>query len=248
MQRPWCISQPNNFMDQLETGIRYFDLRVETFMPWFKGERNYKFVHGLVGPSTDELFHQLSEFLARPENDKEVVILDFQQFFGFGDVMHEHFVGILRRTFVEKLASSDLGVDVTLDELWKGASRIVVFYADVTAVKENDFLWPRDQLESNWPNAQDSSGVVSYLEGQLPYEEQKFFVLQGVITPSMSTFKNSMIPLSIDPSSLLDLGKHVNPLWETKLKEWKHKGVNVVMVDHANYSPSFVETVVALNS
>jgi hypothetical protein len=75
----WSIAQGQTFLQQLEDGVRYRDLRLQNV----GGQMN--FVHGLVSAPLSDLVSQVPQFYADPANGQEVVFLDFQHTFGMDD-------------------------------------------------------------------------------------------------------------------------------------------------------------------
>lgn len=74
---PWAKAQGLNFLEQLNAGIRYLDLRVQD------GECGYEITHSMISVGLNQLFEQLEEFYANWGNVNEIIILDFQSLFGF---------------------------------------------------------------------------------------------------------------------------------------------------------------------
>lgn len=75
----WAKAQGQNFYEQLTSGIRYLDLRVQNV------EMKFSITHTLISTELDTLFTQIRQFYDEPENAKEILILDFSHFYGFCD-------------------------------------------------------------------------------------------------------------------------------------------------------------------
>lgn len=75
--RRWVITQDLSAAQQLEAGVRYFDLRFS--LKRMSGQTLFHFVHGLFAQVVQEPFNEILSFLnAHP---KEFVILDCQHFY-----------------------------------------------------------------------------------------------------------------------------------------------------------------------
>jgi hypothetical protein len=237
----WAITQTINFSKQLASGIRYFDLRVQ----WAHGSLN--FVHGLRAPLVTELIEQLSSFLMTSDNDKEVVLLDFNHFYTMTSETHKQLAGMLQSKFGSLLAPATMGMDVTLNQLWATTYRIIIFYHDPATVQVYPFLWSQSTIRSPWPNKQDVESLRSALKSYLPNRQPPFFVLQGILTPTTDMITRGLVPYTGAPDSVLTLAEGVNPELESWLKGWTNQGINIVICDWFNFTDDFVDVVVNLN-
>ncbi|CAN7634706.1 PQQ-binding-like beta-propeller repeat protein [Phenylobacterium sp. LjRoot225] len=236
----WSIAQGQTFLQQLEGGIRYLDLRLQNVA----GQMN--FVHGLVSAPLSDLVSQLSQFYADPENGQEVIILDFQHTFGMDDASTQALMAQLQ-TLGAQLIPRSVGTNVTLDTLWAGAGRIIVLYDDDATVSQYPDLWSRSSITSNWGDVQTPADLEAFLDGELPYTGPDFFVLQGILTPDASVIAEGFIPFSGNPASLLDLALELDPqLNSWIINDWASDNLNIVISDWYDRT-DFVSLVVNLN-
>lgn len=238
--KSWAVSQPLDFYHQLTSGIRYFDIRLQA-------NGSLAFVHGLVGSPVTELFDQVNAFLSQPGNEREIILLDLNHFYGFDDQAHDVFAATLLQTFGMKLAPASLGPDVKLKDCWNSGYQIIIFYGHDATAHKGSFLWPSNSIDSPWPNKIDSEDVYSYLNSLLPNSKPKFFVLQGIVTPDGGSIAAGLNPFSNNPNSLLTFACDINSKLVTWLKQWKGKGINIVICDWTTWNPGYVDTVVKLN-
>lgn len=109
----WSKTQTYNVVDQLKSGIRYFDLRLATK----NGSDKTYFVHGLYSCCVDAVLNEINEFLL--EHPKEVVILDCQHFYEFGPADHEKMMNMLVSVFSTKLIPYAKSMnDISLNSLY----------------------------------------------------------------------------------------------------------------------------------
>lgn len=237
----WSMAQSTDFSHQLALGIRYLDLRVQ-------GAGSFNFVHGLVASPVTDLFNQINNFLAQPGSDKEVILLDFNHFYGMTPALHAQLAAMILKAFGNKLAPASLGAGVTLNQLWATTYRIIVLYLDQGTVNANPFLWSQSTIASPWPNKQDPKSLHDALAKELPNTRSTFFVLQGVLTPDKKTIENGLRPFSKSPGSLLAQAKVLNPQLHSWLtKEWRSMGINIVICDWFNYTSDYVDGIIQLN-
>lgn len=238
----WSIAQGADFEQQLNAGIRYLDLRLQN------NGGSLNFVHGMVSSPLSDLTDQVSAFYNQSGYDKEILFLDFQHVFNMDDSSTDALMTQLKNTFGDKLIAPSTTTNVTLNDLWSGDGRIIVFYEDDSVVANYDFLWSRSNLDDVWPDVQTAADLKNSLDKQLPYKGDNFFVLQGILTPDGGTIASGFIPFSGNPMSLLDQAKELNPQLNSWINnDWSNSGVNIVICDWFQIS-NFVDVVVGLNS
>ena len=98
--RNWSITQNLNIYEQLQRGIRYFDFRVA----YLESTKQFYVVHGLYGSLYSEVFEEINKFLT--EYPKEILILDFNHFYGFTAEQHKDFMDMIAECFQGKLYAS----------------------------------------------------------------------------------------------------------------------------------------------
>ena len=234
----WSVTQNLTITQQLNHGIRYFDLRVALHKK--KGTFNY--VHGLYGAEVKPILEEVNTFL--DAHSQEVVILDFNHFYDMEESDHHKLLGIITDVFGAKLCPLLNMESVTLEMLWENQLQVLVFYQN-DAVKENLQFWPANAIRSPWANTTNISDLMSFMDKH--YKEGRvadiFYVWQGVLTPGTNTVLMHLC------SSLKDcLCNKVPPLFVPWLKD-KHigkNGISICIMDFAE-SLEFIQTVISLN-
>ena len=192
----WSLAQPLDVTRQLEAGIRYLDLRLQNS----NEDRDQEFTHGLVSGPLDDLVAQVRRYITASGNDKEIIILDFNHFYGFTTEAHRTVTSMLWLTFGKKLAPASLGLEVTVNELWASTYRIIAFYNDSYTVSITPFLWPMSRISSPWPNTADPTTLFDTLESEVAkLPVSTFFVLQGVLTPDVNSILNGLLHATSAP-------------------------------------------------
>lgn len=151
--------------EQLNAGVRYLDLRVganiymEDGYKVIRDEENLKTMHGVYGEDLDPILQATKEFLE--QNQKEIVVLDFQHFYSMSDGGYARLLGKLEtylgsmmvpkswggyqekqvtdengQVKIEK--SYDIG-KLTLDTMWKSNRRVIVLFG-------SHHYWKSDSL------------------------------------------------------------------------------------------------------
>jgi hypothetical protein len=238
----WGVAQGENFLQQLQGGIRYLDLRVQS------SGGNLNFVHGLVSAPVSDLVSQLVDFYNDSQYANEVVILDFNHFYNMSSADFDTLANMLNTSLGNKLVPNTTGVNVTLNQLWATSGRIIVFFDDAASVQKHNFLWSESGISSPWPNVTTSSALHTALNGELPNTSSGFFVLQGLLTPDGTVISQGLIPFSGNPDSLLSQAEGLNPQLNSWINsDWSQSNLNIVICDWYQ-STNFVDIVVGLNN
>ena len=113
--KKWSVTQNLTFREQLEAGIRYFDLRVSS-KPGDADQEIY-FIHGLFGIKVWDGLMEIDTFLT--QHPREIVFLDFNHFYAMDEAHHNHLVHRIQEAFGNKLCSACNVESLTLQILWE---------------------------------------------------------------------------------------------------------------------------------
>ncbi|CAO4383008.1 unnamed protein product [Caenorhabditis nigoni] len=243
----WGLTQNLTIVEQLENGIRFFDLRLELALdercfaqPEIEQDPNDPvrkscfIVHGLYGTDWLKLVHQIVSFLAI--HTKEVIILNASHTYRMDD---QHF----RRFFLhplERVASrSQIGLcstkmdlrTITLEELLYNNFRIIVVGPKDQDV--DDICFRSAAIQNKWPRKNNAADILTFLKAEIHAPiTPGFRVLQGVITPKLSdvirNFRNSLRVLFSMP--LRGLIKE----WLAGLDEEEAGLMNIIITDQVD--------------
>lgn len=120
VMKKWSMTQNLTFREQLEGGIRYFDLRVST-KPGEPGHEIY-FIHGLFGHKVRDGLNDINHFLN--VHKKEVVFLDFNHHYAMSEEHHQYLIKMLKDVFGHKLCKLDVVEEITLNYLWENKYQV----------------------------------------------------------------------------------------------------------------------------
>ncbi|XP_033118202.1 PI-PLC X domain-containing protein 3-like [Anneissia japonica] len=237
----WSITQSLTIKEQLEYGIRYFDLRVATC----KKHPGLYFIHGLYGCSVESGLAEIAEWLdAHP---KEVVFLDFNHLYDMQPQDHQKLFEILKETFGNKLCPIIDTEETALNVLWENGWNVLVFYHNSYRQREDiNTLWPGSHIPAPWPNTPEPTKMVNLLEANHTRGRnvKTFHVTQGILTPSGTTILQHIArPLK----AVFAVPAMKNLKFYLKDKKAGATGVNIVTADFVE-TDNFVECVLALNS
>lgn len=236
--RKWSVTQNLSFVDQLELGIRYFDLRVSTW----DGRADLFFVHGLFGGKVKSGLEEIMLWLQT--HPKEIVLLDFNHFYKMDDEDHSSLIKMIFEKFETRLCPPSAGItNVTLKQLWARERQVLVFYHH--RIAHTSSLWPGYMIPSVWPNTTSVEIMQEHLEDKYKRGRptERFWICQGILTPTPTTIAKN--PLHSLETAL------AGPATEGLLSFLKGKsagatGINIVIADFVEKG-GFVSNILALN-
>lgn len=233
----WSKCQNLGPREQLELGIRYFDVRVAGL----PGNDQTFVTHGFFGEEITELLDEVNDFLIL--HPKEVVLIDLHHFHNVSSTAHSRLLDFLEHTFGEKLTprNSSFG---TLKSLWDHGRQVVLIYQSELGAEKN-YVWDSNSIEQPFPNTDNVSVLSTFLEDTYGRRSlDKLHITQGILTPTQATILANFGE-GIE-GALAPLANHAVTEWLTE-KEAGIDGVNVVLVDYAEIG-SVVSVVLGLNT
>ncbi|XP_073978993.1 PI-PLC X domain-containing protein 3 isoform X2 [Rhodnius prolixus] len=179
----WSVTQGKNVTNQLKLGVRYLDLRIALKA---SDHRNFYFVHGMYANKINGGLSDIVKFLNA--HKKEIVILDFQHFYGLSYADHERLVKLITEIFKDKLCPEQSSVrSVTLNWMMENNYQVIAIYRAGFS-RSSPLLWSSNLWPNPWPNTMNSSHLLQYLQDGLPTRNYNLgFVSQCVLTPQTST-------------------------------------------------------------
>ncbi|XP_051738026.1 PI-PLC X domain-containing protein 2 [Ctenopharyngodon idella] len=190
VMKKWSMTQNLTFREQLEGGIRYFDLRVST-KPGEPGHEIY-FIHGLFGHKVRDGLNDINNFLNA--HKKEVVFLDFNHHYAMSEEHHRYLIKMLKDVFGHKLCKIDVVEEITLNYLWENRYQVLVFYHHPSA-EGCSVMWPGSKIPAPWANTTDTTKLIQFLETTLGERAKygSFHVSQAILTPRVKTIARGLV-------------------------------------------------------
>ncbi|XP_076017227.1 PI-PLC X domain-containing protein 2 [Genypterus blacodes] len=186
----WSMTQNLTFKEQLDAGIRYFDLRVSS-KPSQPGKEIY-FIHGLFGHKVRDGLVQINSFLDR--HSKEVVFLDFNHHYAMEAEHHVYLISMLQEVFGRKLCHNCTVESVTLDYLWEKKYQVIVFYHHPSS-HGCPVMWPGNKIPAPWANTTRPTKLTQFLDTTLKERAKQgaFHVSQAILTPKVNTVAKGLV-------------------------------------------------------
>ncbi|XP_037680588.1 PI-PLC X domain-containing protein 1 [Choloepus didactylus] len=153
----WSITQVLTVKEQLDTGVRYLDLRIAHMLEGSK--KSLHFVHMVYTTAlVEDTLTEISEWLEN--HPREVVILACRNFEGMTQELHEYLVGCIKNIFGDMLCPR--GEVPTLRQLWSAGHQVIVSYEDAHTLSRHLELWPG--ILYWWGNKVKTDELIGYLE------------------------------------------------------------------------------------
>lgn len=187
-----CKCQTLTFEEQLQKGIRYFDMRIAHH----EETETYHTCHGVYCIEMSDALNQFETFLN--EHEKEIIILDFNHLYEM-DGHHEKFIDMILESFGDKVARVDkVKPASSVKEYWKRGYQVVICYHNTDMTKNDKyegFLYHGGYVRSPWPEANTTDDLHTKLTTSSIEKRHSaaFFVLQGILTPDGELIKNQIL-------------------------------------------------------
>lgn len=232
----WSMTQNLTAEQQLNSGIRYFDIRISRE----SSSGKVCFIHGLYGADVITCLEDIKKFL--DNHPKEVVILDFNHLYEMGTEHHSSLLHTITEIFGSKLCPYLNMECLTLEMLWGSELQVIILYHN-EIVSDNPFFWPGSSIGSPFACTSDIPQLLSFLDKHKKENDAKerFFCWQGVLTPSAQTI------ISHFAKSLKEvLAGKLAPFFVTWVKNGKSvnckQGIFMMdFVEMADFIPSVID-------
>jgi len=157
VQAPWSKSQDETVLQQLKGGVRFLDLRVQAM-----GRNSFAIVHSMVSVSLNGILDDVVTFCNDPASSREIILLSITKKYkmeGHEDELADLIKTKLGSLLIDRADPST----VTLNSLWTGAGRVIVFYPDAETVKKYPYLWLKNAHDDNTVETQKTSDHTPFV-------------------------------------------------------------------------------------
>lgn len=178
------------------------------------------------------------------EHPKEIVLLDFNHFYGMTPGLHENLISGILKVFGNKLCPIMNINDVTLNLMWKNKYQVLVFYQN-PIVHNYNTLWSSASIYSLWVNTTKVDDLITGLEKAYEAGREKniFYSYQGVRTPTTKTIILHLFGTLKNVFALKTAPAYVK--WLRDKKAGRH-GINICTMNFVTMK-DYIPTVIALN-
>ncbi|MCI4375815.1 hypothetical protein PGIGA_G00114250 [Pangasianodon gigas] len=236
----WATTQELSISSQLDSGIRFLDLRIATKKK--DSSRMLYFAHGIYTLLTvKEALSDVAHWL--DNHAKEVVIIALSAFDDMNPAQHNNLIDFLIQLFGKKLCPRS--ETPSLCTCWNRGYRVILSYAD-PAGSEHEELWPA--WDYWWANESDPNLVISYLEHRKETGRPGGFFMAGLNLTEDTRYVLCHLTQSMKSMTLQAYTVLMD--WVTKQHPGSQKtSVNIICADFVGFSTNeFCEAVIGLNA
>lgn len=168
----WTCTQDLTIIEQLNAGVRYFDLRIACKQK--DVTHKLYFAHVLYTTVTvEKTFTEVAQWLAH--HPKEIIILACSTFDGLIPKDHQKFIAQLTQLFPKKLCPKMK--PPSLQHCWDHKYQVILSYDHPEASRHQE-LWPKIDYWWSMHNRTSASQVIKYLDDRLQSQgrDDTFFV------------------------------------------------------------------------
>lgn len=228
--KEWAQSQDKNFYQQMQGGIRYFDLRAG----WQKNTKEWVTYHFVEGSPVQYLLGNISSYLHDYPN--EIVIVEMSHFEGSPTPAEiTSLKNMVLNTLGPYLAPVDLSFSFTINQMvTTGKRALVTMEQDYDSVS----IWPPSAIHNTYADTPDLKMMVEYNNKTVAKFMNStwpgtLFKISWTLTPDTDTVLESVLPWK--PNTLLKLANNANkalPSFDTQMKNYGWRTGNILIIDH----------------
>jgi hypothetical protein len=216
--------------EQLDYGIRYFDLRFENCGV----TKGYKIHHGgyTSACTLEHVLDAVVDFLNT--NTKEIVIFKLTHFRNFSSEDMEKFTN---RIFERcgSLLIPKTHYNYKLLELWKINKRLIVL---TSKPGKSDLFWPINYIDNYWFDQNDINSLKELCDEAVNRSYECMWVLQAILTPRKEFYSFYM--------GVKGYSNLIEKQLSNWLTEWSKSKINIVIVDFCECT-NIVQDMIQLN-
>lgn len=197
IQAGWSKSQTLDIGEQLQLGIRYFDLRVS-----YEADLDgYYIVHSMVSCPLQSVLDDIRDFCRQSENDKEIVILDINHLYNMSAAQENEVAQMVKNTLTFSdgttsmlhpyVAEGDLE-SLTFLSMWHDHKSVIVFMTGDVPASDTSF-WNRDSVRDEYDATSSLSALQQFIAEELPEIKASYFhILQAILTIDEGTVEDGV--------------------------------------------------------
>ena len=233
----FALTQSLSISEQLRSGIRYFDLRVD----YDEETSTFRAFHLLFGLPIQEILNQIQDFVkAHPS---EIVIIEMRELLSPSVTSEKK--QELAQIILDSFGSALLSVTSTLPtigEMQAAGTTVIVAVQDGEIHSSSDLIWPTSgKIRDTFANTVDVEKMNEYNQERLAEfsaesNQYLFTKLSWILTPDTDYLKDSLLS-----GSIYSLAKdEANPaLIEFASKNDDKQLGNILIIDYVEQSPLF---------
>lgn len=205
----WAKTQNKTITEQLELGIRYFDIRVEEY------NGTYYTVHSLLSQKLYNVLNDILNFIKNHQTEK--ILVDVNHIYNITD--NNNLKNYMKEIFNNYLVKND--INNLFKPLNQVDGNILLFFNNI-----DDFVFPNDYIHSMWNDTNDINILINKIRNEY-LDPHCLNVSQMILTINSSDIVNSLL-FCCYPTSLKSLNNQYKEIMYDTLREKKK---NIIIVD-----------------
>jgi 1-phosphatidylinositol phosphodiesterase len=233
----FALTQSLSISEQLRSGIRYFDLRVD----YDEETSTFRAFHLLFGLPIQEILKEIRDFIRT--NPSEILVIEMRELLSPSVTAEKK--QELAQTILEAFGSNLFPVTSvlpTIGEMQAAGTTVIVAVQDGEINASSEMIWPTSgKIRDTFANTVDVEKMDEYNQERLvefnaESDQFLFNKLSWILTPDTDYLKDSLLH-----GSIYSLAKdEANPaLIEFASKNENKQLGNILIVDYVEQSPLF---------
>ena len=238
--KKWAQSQDKTFYQQMQGGIRYFDLR----SGWNRTTKQWVTFHFLEGTNVRFLLQNITQYLI--DFPKEIVVVEMSHFEGYptkADVTQ--LVNMVQDILGPFLYPADYSLNFTINQMISSGKRAIV---TMESGFDNKTLWYGNAIYNTYADTADLTQMIAYnnktvqayMNGSHP---DQYFKISWTLTPDEKVILDSLEPWRTQSLiALADTANKALPSFYNAISKNGWRMGNILIIDH--FEKSSIMTVV----
>ncbi|EFC38383.1 predicted protein [Naegleria gruberi] len=252
---PWANTQSCTATEQLNHGIRYFDVRI------CKDDREsldnqFKICHNFYAGKIMDILSEVRDFVINVA-PSEFIILDFNHFYGLSQKDHDYLLSkIITQVGDVMIKPSQFKLNSTLESMWANTTRrVFIFYNDnylkATSPDIAEYFHTNDDIEYTWGDTLNINYLNEYNLRKLKQRSESkddisntLLSLQLVLTPNIGTIVQGFFNR---PYSILDITQPMISPIQQWIPSYDQSLLNIITCDYYHLY-NFTDIVIQSNT
>mmetsp|Transcript_3489 Transcript_3489/g.7979 ORF Transcript_3489/g.7979 Transcript_3489/m.7979 type:complete len:418 (+) Transcript_3489:230-1483(+) len=236
---PWvcrfALTQSLSIAEQLQAGVRYFDLRVD----YDPETSTFRAFHLLFGLRIEDILVQMKEFIS--DHPTEIIVVEMTELLSPSATagVKQNLAQTILDTFGSALLPASDSLP-TVGDMQSAGTTVIVTVKDDDVNSFSELIWSSNGIRNTFANSVDLQTMIDYNQerlGEFGTASDRFLFnkLSWILTPDSDYIKKSILG-----GSLFDLAKEANPA----LKDFAARTAgtqlgDILIVDYVETSPLF---------
>lgn len=230
----WSLAQDQDFYNQLQGGIRYFDLRAA----WDANSSSWRTFHFEYGNAIQVMLDDIARFVR--EQPSEVVVVEVSHLDGYPTTENiDQLIEQIETTLGDVLFPQTQPITTTIGDMVANGWNVLLTL-ETDAIADHPLLWYSNTLYNTYANSCDLDTMVAFDHDKaiefadFNKQQQALYKVSWTLTPDGKCIVNGICPRY--PWGLLALADTANGAafddYIAWLKQKQLRPGNILLIDH----------------